>query len=237
MAVASAGLGLLDAAAAAIPSYNCTIVDGVPDSLSVKVTDGFSRRAWWRQLGRVSPFSIDLQEMVARASGGLILAALSDGYLDMMSDDLEALPGPELAMLRVFTRAPAARIAPGLRPYVMPYDDRLDGPGSPIKGTRSDFAGRALRHFAGVVLASLPNATIKVHANAVTAALSELPYPEQIQRNRLEDDEIVKRIHEHWDAAAGGTARLLRIFRDQLNIGCEQGRFAQLVRQARAERL
>lgn len=237
MAVASAGLGLIDAALAEIPAYNCTIVDGVPDSLSAKVTDGFSRKAWWQHLSRVSPFSINLQEMVARASGGLILAALPDGYLEMLSDELEALPRPDLAMLRVFTRASTARIAPGLRPYVMPYDDRLDGAGSPIKGTRSDFAARALRHFAGVIIATLSNASVENHATAVTAALSGLPYPQKIQRDRLDDNEIIKRIHEHWDAASGSTTRLLRIFRDQLNIGCEQGRFALLVRQARTERL
>ena len=236
MAVVSAGLGLLDTATAEIPGYNCTIVDGVEDSLSSKITDGFSRRAWWRHLGRVSPFSTNLVDVVARTDPGPVLVALSDGYLDMLSDDLASLPGGQLARLRIFTRAPIARIVPSLRYYVMPYDDRLDGPDSPIKGTRSDFASRALRHFVDVIIASAPNGSVEAHAERVRGALEGMSFPQQFQRERLEDDEILKRIHQHWDAAAGSSARLLRIFRDQLNIGCEQGRFAKLVRQAKAER-
>jgi hypothetical protein len=236
MAVVSAGLGLLAGRDVEIPAYNCTIVDGSVDSLPRKTTDAFSRKIWWRHLSGLSPYSVQLGEVVAQAGEGVILAALSDAYLDMLSDDLEALAGSDLARLRIFSRAPLTRIAPHLRPFVMPYDDRLDGPNSPIRGTRSDFACRALRHFADVILASTPAESVEFHANAVAASLAGLFYPLQIQRERLEDVEIIKRIHEHWEAAAGSSARLLRIFRDQLNVACEQGRFAQLVRQVRAER-
>ena len=47
---------------------------------------------------------------------------------------------------------------------------------------------------------------------------------------------LSSKMREHWDAVGGSSSRLLRLFRDDLNIACEQGRFAALARVIRAER-
>lgn len=232
--VISAGLGLVDASEP-IPSYACTVLDGAEDGIEPKVLGDFSSMEWWDHLKRVSPFARDLLEVVASAEGRLVLAALSDSYIRMLSEDLMALADERLARLRVFTRAPLDRIPVRLQPCVMPYDDRLDGPASPIKGTRSDFAGRALRHFSDYILPGAEGDTSDRHSQAVREAMEEWPFPSMVERQRLSDDEILALLHEHWEAARGSTSALLRVFRDQLNVACEQGRFAALARQVRAE--
>jgi hypothetical protein len=128
------------------------------------------------------------------------------------------------------------RIAPKLRPYVMPYDDRLDGPDSPVRGTRGDFAGRALHHFAEYIVRDGDNQSAGEHGAAVSAALSGWRMAARFDRQRLEDSEVLALIRDHWDAERGSTARLLRRLRDDLGVACEQGRFADLARRVRAEK-
>ena len=231
--IVSAGLGLIDAFEL-IPAYACTVLDAVPDSISGRVEGGFSRSGWWREVMRVSPFHLRL-DTLAQERDALILAALSDSYIEMVSEDLLALPQVRLSHLRIFSRTPLARIPDGLRGQVMPYDDRLDGPDSPIRGTRSDFAARALRHFAERVLPIRPDASTLAHADAVREALGDWRLPRPVVRLRLDDGDIVRLLRKHWLVAGGSTARLLRLFRDELKVSCEQGRFAALARQVRAE--
>jgi hypothetical protein len=233
--VVSAGLGLVDASED-IPSYACTVLEGADDGIGSKVLGEFSSLDWWSQLKRVSPFNRHLGQIIKSGDDQLVLAALSDSYIQMLSDDLLALEDIQISKLRLFTRAPLERIPQRLWPFVMPYDDRLDGPASPIKGTRSDFAGRALRHFSETILPSAEDRAAEEHASAVRHAMEGWPFPSLFERRRLSDDEIRLLLHEHWEASRGGTSALLRVFRDDLNIACEQGRFAALARQVRMER-
>lgn len=232
--VASAGLGLIEARAE-IPAYACTILTDAPDSIVARTQGAFAPTAWWVALASVSPHHRGLGELASRSSG-LICAALSDSYLDMLSADLVALPKPVLSRLRIFTRAPTDKIASGLRSFVMPYDDRLDGPDSPIRGTRSDFAGRALRHFAEHIAMKEDQRSAAEHALAVVAALHGWGMPPRFDRHRLDDAAILDVIRSRWDAEGGSSTRLLRHLRDDRGVACEQGRFAALARQVRAER-
>ena len=146
--------------------------------------------------------------------------------------EVMGLPIDRFARLRLFTRTPRSRIPEGLRNYVMPYDDRLDGPDSDIRGTRSDFAARALRHFAGLQTCG----TATEDAAAVDAALAGWRMPKIQNRIRRDDSELLNLMRQHWDSAEGKSSKLLRLFRDDLGVACEQGRFATLARQVRGER-
>lgn len=232
--VVSAGLGLVSASNL-IPSYGCTVLDGAADSIEPKVQGCFSIVEWWAHLKRVSPFAVDLSDAVRSAGDGLILAALSESYIQMLSQDLVALSDESLARLRIFTRAPLVRLPEKLHLCVMPYDDRLDGQESPVRGTRSDFAGRALRHFSNYILPGLEGGSLDRHSGAVLRAIESWSFPSTIERQRLTDGEILELLRQHWGAARGSTSVLLRVFRDQLNVACEQGRFAGLARQVRKE--
>lgn len=231
--VVSAGLGLIDAGAQ-IPSYACTVLDGAQDSISARVLGGFSKAGWWRELSRVSPHAVGLPD-VAGGSEGLILAALSDGYIEMMLAEFMALPEARQEDLRLFTRAPKERVPPQLHPFLMSYDDRLDGPDSPIRGTRSDFAARALLHFVDHVLMKGDQRSAAQHADAISLAMESWRAPPVFSRQRLTDEEITRLMHDHWAQVGGSAAKLLRLFRDELGIACEQGRFAALARQVREE--
>jgi hypothetical protein len=70
----------------------------------------------------------------------------------------------------------------------------------------------------------------------VTAAQAGWRVAARFERARHDDEVLKVLIAQHWMAANGSGSRLLRIFRDDLNIACEQGRFAALVREVRATR-
>lgn len=232
--VVSAGLGLIFASER-VPAYACTVLVDAEDSIGGRALGAFSIRGWWKVLTDVSPFSQSLAE-IASQQEGLICAALSDSYIDMIAEDLVGLPDNLRGRLRLFTRAPLGRVPEPLRRFVMPYDDRLDGPDSPIRGTRSDFAGRAVRHFAGLVGSEIGLLSASVHAEAVTAAMAGWRLPSKADRIRHDDAALLDLIRAHWDVESGSSSRLLRHFRDDLGIACEQGRFAGLARVVRSER-
>ena len=232
--VASAGLGLVEARSK-VPAYACTILTDATDSIVARTRGPFTATRWWGALAIVSPYHRGLAELTRRSTG-LICAALSDAYLDMLSVDLVALPKPVLGRLRIFTRAPRDKVVPILRSFVMPYDDRLDGPDSPIRGTRGDFAGRALRHFAEYIATGADQRTADEHSAAVAAALHGWDMPPRFDRHRLDDAAILDVIRSGWEAARGNSSKLLRHLRDERGVACEQGRFAALARQVRAER-
>jgi hypothetical protein len=229
--IASAGVGLVEASTK-IPPYACTIVADRGDSIGSRIAGGATPSDWWRALADRSPFSLSIAG-VAAASAGLICAALSDAYIALLGNDLIALPARDLQRLRLFTRAPVARVPEALQPFIMPYDNRLEGPDSPIKGTRSDFSGRALRHFAKYVHETGDTRSAEQHADAVSAVQDGWRSATRFERIRHDDDALKALIAKHWVAANGSSSRLLRIFRDELNIACEQGRFAGLVRDVR----
>jgi hypothetical protein len=232
--VVSAGLGLISADAR-VPPYACTVQVNVPDSVAGQVVGDYSAAGWWRALGAISPYAEPLHQ-VAVEIDGLICAALSEAYIEMITEDLCAMPAAAQARLRLFTRAPLDRIAPMLRPFVMPYDDCLDGPDSLVRGTRGDFAGRALHHFAQFIVGGVDMRSAVEHGAAVKDAIADWRMAPRFDRLRLDDASLLNLIRDHWDAERGSTARLLRRFRDDLGIACEQGRFADLARRVRGER-
>lgn len=235
MFVISAGLGLIDAAGE-VPSYACTVASGAVDGIEPRVLGNFSSAEWWAHLNQISPFTSNLASVFSGTNSELFLAALSDTYIRMLSPDLLALADNHLAKLRLFTRAPLEGIPERLRPYVMPYDDRLDGPESLVRGTRSDFAGRALRHFSDYVLPDTKGLSAQEHRDSVELAMAGWSFPVNVERHRLNDDQILSLVNKHWEETRGSTSVLLRFFRDKLNIACEQSRFANLARRVRVER-
>ncbi|MFA9199834.1 MAG: hypothetical protein ACEQR8_01420 [Cypionkella sp.] len=232
--IVSAGLGLIDVSTA-VPPYACTVLVDAPDSVRSRVMGAFSVERWWEALCKISPFAVALHDAVEDAHGP-ICAALSDAYIEMIAEDLLALPASMLGRLRLFTRARLDRVPAALQPFVMPYDDRLDGPDSSNRGTRSDFAGRALRHFAELTRGEPEGRSAAEHAAKVLATLDGWRMPAKVDRIRHDDAALLDLIRAHWDAERGSSSRLLRRFRDDLGIACEQGRFAELARHVRSER-
>ena len=234
LVVVSAGLGLIEASTP-IPSYGCTVLVGADDGVQARVPGAFSIGSWWRALSKASCFSISLADLV-REQPGPLLVALSQAYLEMLAPDLIALPAADLVRIRIFTGSPIDRTPAALLPYRMPYDHRLDGPDSPRQGTRNDFASRALAHFVAMGRGKVPQTLLAEDAEAVASAIALWREPEKFDRKRYDDEAMRKLIGQYWDSAGGSSSRLLRYFRDELDIACEQSRFAALARQVRGER-
>lgn len=228
--VVSAGLGMIHASER-VPPYACTILEGSVDSVAKRTVGGASSNDWWAALSRESPFSVRLHD-AALAGGGLIFAALSDAYIEMISEELLALPEAIMSRLRLFTRAPMQRLAPDLRSFVMPYDDRLDGRDSPIPGTRGDFAARALNHFVTAIVAVDDDRTAGAHAAAVETVMKDWRFPAVVKRDRYDDEKIIELIRSHWNDEGGCT---LERIRHEFNVACEQGRFSALSGIVRAQ--
>lgn len=217
--IVSAGLGLISAESLA-PSYDLTVAANAPDSILRKT--GESARAWWSQIESV------LEPAPAMDGEGLILAALSRPYLDMVADVWARWPTERLDRLRLFSKeAPGAGIGAPFDKAWMPYDDRLDRvDGGTYAGTQGDFAQRALKHFVDKFGAAPGDITD--HRAAVLAALEGLEARERPMRERLDDNEIRMLIERDWSLVQGRSGAMLRHLRDTLGVACEQGRFKTL---------
>lgn len=216
--VVSAGLGLVSADAT-VPSYGLTLLASHEDGILGKIDGGAA--AWWRAMSAASPFNgADIP------GRGLILAALSAPYLEMVAEDWKGWTPERFARLRIFSKTAPRGLAAGLAPAWMPYDDRLDAIGPEHAGTQADFAQRALRHFAVTFTASSGDASSD--AAAVRGALQGLKVRELPERKRLDDAGLLALISAEWDAAGGQSGAMLRRLRDDLHIACEQSRLKTL---------
>ena len=115
---------------------------------------------------------------------------------------------------------------------LMPYDGRLNGGNSALPGTGTDFAARALADFTRWILPGLPDADLEAHRGAVVRRISSWAYNSRLIRERHTDEQLSALITEHWNEAGRSASRMLRYFRDELGIACEQARFSRLFARA-----
>ncbi|RYG88180.1 MAG: hypothetical protein EON59_05245 [Alphaproteobacteria bacterium] len=226
LAIVSAGFGLIDATTV-VPSYSLTTSVQDPDNV-LRKTGGLSAD-WWNAVQAVTPYA----SKAATEETGLILAALSSGYLAMVADEWSQWPTERLDRLRLFTKERPSGSAAALLTAWMPYDDRLNAVGVGFAGTQGDFAQRALRHFA-TSFGGSPSTT--ADAALVRLALNGLAAPMRPKRPRLADDAIIALIRENWDVVGGRSGAMLTHLRRTVGFGCEQDRFKTLFHAAAQRR-
>lgn len=234
--VISAGLGIVDQDQE-IPSYSATVTPGYPDSILKRIPFGTASSSdWWYALQSELPGVRGFRDEVKESRASLVLIALTEKYAEMIQSDLEDLDAEEIARLRVFGAGIAKHLPERLVPTVMPYDERFDGPQSPRPGTMSDFAPRALRHFADLLHSG------QVLGEDLEADRSELErhmtgwLPREIPvRAKLSDDEVIEFIDASWEETGGRSQVTLRLLRDS-GHACEQKRFRDLFHKAREQR-
>ena len=232
--IISAGLGLVSVSDL-IPGYDLTVSGNSASHIRTKIQgEVFSPQQWWLELTKCQKPPSTLLHLIRDNHQDLVVLALPSNYLSMVLDDLSQLNYAELARLRL-VGAPEKTVPPHLRPLWLPYDERLDGPDSPISGTRSDFPQRAARHFLETIWPTAPYAASEIHSGLVRNALSTFARPSNPRRERLDDAAIVALIERFWEQAEGRSSRLLRILRDEKCVACEQSRFKKLVHIAKAK--
>ena len=221
--IISAGLGLIESTTQ-IPNYEAT----VSGNSSITERLGCSPSEWWKLLQKNSKFTSNWPD-----HSQTLLIAASEQYMQMIADDLMSTGRPN-ERVRIFTRTNLTKIPVSLRPSVMPYDARLDGEpievGTPnsFKGTLSDFASRALFHFVKVVLPQSPDGQLIDHQKFVTECMNKNRVIVRLNGVSRTDSEIMQIILEHGASVGWKCGATLRLFRDHLNIACEQKRFRNL---------
>lgn len=231
LSVISAGMGLITETDR-IPSYSLTISDGHADSISSRVMDGaaFSPQQWWSALRSAGIRRRSLAEVVAKSKETLFVLAVSSVYLALVVEDLLDLKTRDLERVRLIGPRWNEEVDEGLQHVHMPYDSRLDGKKSPIRGTESDFPQRAGRHFIELALRTRTKPTPERDRAMVLRALRGWPYKEPIVRSKLPEAQLRRVVKKVLREAGGHWSVALRTLRDDLGIACEQGRFQKMCR-------
>ncbi|GAN75838.1 hypothetical protein Asru_0009_31 [Acidisphaera rubrifaciens HS-AP3] len=224
--ILSAGLGLV-ASDTPVPAYGLTVSRSGAESIWSKVIGPFDASRWFAALTK-GPHAVGWDKVFSPGSGR-VLIALTRPYAVMIAPTLASLPHDDLKRLRIFGAGLSTLLPPTVREAVAPYDDRLD---TMMPGTRSDFAQRALLHFAQHIAVVARDQ--KGDAEAVKCALAPVRAPLRPTRRSGSDADILTLIKARL-APGASASRLLRQLRDEDYIACEQGRFTELFRQAKAE--
>jgi len=227
--IVSAGLGLISPEDR-IPAYAMTTVGLTDENVLRKCPSGTKPADWWK--AALNPGI--LADLIVEAKGRVFLA-LPSVYLEMVQDELLGLPTQAFEKIRIFTGGSETLKGSPLQECVMPYDTRFDGPDSPIPGTKSDFASRALRHFIELAV-QIGEQTLSKDKDLVSTALAGMRTPMRPTRTRVTDTDIRDALISAWAEARGNRQKLLRHLRDVLLVSCEQSRFARIARELEEER-
>jgi hypothetical protein len=223
----SAGLGLV-ADYARIPAYSLTASPGSPDSIAARLTEPFDAAKWWQALGRARPREGGLVKLLRSYRVDIVLVALPGSYLTLIQADLAALPRSKRSRLRIIGPRRGSELPEELSAQWLPYDGRLDNPGTSFNGTASDFPQRALRHFVTHILPHARRMDAAGHSMMVNAALGDgLVYARPRGRS-ASDEEVLSQISKLWLRFGGRRNLILRELRRTLRIACEQSRFKRL---------
>lgn len=232
--IVSAGLGLLRANEL-IPIYDLSVTGGGENDVREKILGTFIDEDWWSNINREfwgedKPIS----KMVIRAPARIYVFALSSKYYRLVEDDLLSIPPMDRKRLRFVGLGMEKVVDKALLPYLLPYDSRFDGPDSPIRGTRSDFAQRAARHFVQELVARGVNG-LEEQKKTISRLMEKWHAPMQPGRESMTDEKILAYIRKKAkEAPKCGNSRMLRALRDS-GFRCEQNRFKGLYCRATGE--
>jgi len=235
--VVSAGLGLVNGEEK-VPSYNLTISPSTRDSIQNKLIDGmqFDYRSWWHEINSKLNYNDNhLSSLIKARKDTIFVISLPKSYLDFVASDLFSLDERSLSRVRFLGSNSISFVPEIAKDFVMPYDERFDGPESINPGTRSDFFQRITRHFVECILPYNLSATHKEHAKTVQDFLLPMRLPLRVKRAQKTNKEIEKIIKKNWDECAGSSAKMLRILRDNELVACEQSRFAIIFKQLKLQ--
>jgi hypothetical protein len=230
LAVVSAGLGVRNGSDL-VPPYSLTVAGRDPDSIWRAVTNNCRNdpSQWWAALNRRTGDSAPLATLIGSKPETLFVVALPSAYMQMVSADLATLGAADRRRVRLIG---PTELDPSMASHwndnLMPYDSRLDGAGSPIPGTRSDFSQRAARHFVRLLGHSRRSLSAEDHATLVRQSLEGLQAPVLARRPQHSDLDLREIIRELVEETGGKASESLRRLRHQRQIACEQGRFKRL---------
>lgn len=219
--VVSAGLGLVNIKEE-IPSYDCTISSGHKSSLDNNCSDKPNLTEWWRAISTGQFSSGLISELKEKPD--FILISLTLKYLKMVEEDLR-----KTDIVKIIFTGPSNKINDlGQNVIRAPYANPLDGPDSPIRGTKSDFAQRCHSDF--LERLRMHN-DLDISLASVEQDMTQWRRPKEINNQKFNDAEILRLIIGNKDKY-NSVGKLHKYFRHELKVACEQKRFTKLYRQA-----
>lgn len=224
--VVSAGMGVVGVEDS-IPPYSLTVTARDADSILSRCSAGDSTSAsWWQALLQQDGME-GLSAFFERTGTSLVVLAVSTAYLEMLTDEVASLPAKHLARLRILGPKDASVLPMAVQEYVMPYDGRLNGPDTPMRGTELDFPHRAAVSFLKLVTNDKRRDTAAGHARRVRLSLSHMRPQKRAKRERLTDAAIRNYIRQ-IKATTNSMAIGLKKLRTSHGVACEQQRFRKL---------
>jgi hypothetical protein len=224
--IISAGVGFISAMDV-IPPYNLTMQRDHPDSILNKIPDD-GPADWWSSINTLGVSKKRLTEWITSTRDTLVVFSLTPSYLALIGEELCALASRDLERLRIIGPREKSLLPDPLKQLTMPYDSRLNGPDSPIKGTESDFPQRAARHFVGLLREKRGIGRASRDAKLVERAQEHWRPRVSPVRRRLVDAELRKVIQDVLRISGGRWTVALRVLRRDLKIACEQNRFREI---------
>ena len=224
--IVSAGLGLIHSDHT-IPPYDLTVSGGASSIAPLLLSKKASPSDWWEALSKAKGQLHPLAAFLSSFKSGIVLLALPSTYLEMVAEDLKAIPSRSADRLRIFTSPRGMQLIPKtLERSAIRYDERLEG--SSFSGTQSDFAQRALCHYVCELKGHM--APLDGSKAAVTASLSKFKRRTIPKRVKKTDSEIAALLRKQWRKHDGKSSSLLRYLRDEAKVACEQSRFRDIWR-------
>jgi hypothetical protein len=223
--VISAGLGYVRGDTP-IPSYDLTVRQRGPGSISARVTGEFSYQDWWNSVA-VGPFASSLPAEGSPDRHSFILLCLSKDYARLVQRDLVEVAKAGIDRIRIFGLSIERALPDALRPAVLPYDERLGGLGN--AGTRVDFPQRALLDYARNVASAMGD--IAKERELIRVRLDGGQRPHSRPQRRTDDANIKKLIVNLLPTIGPSRSRLLAHIRHEEGLSCEQSRFSNLFRE------
>ena len=213
----SAGLGLINSSDT-IPSYECTISIGKPGSISEYFNGRDDFKKWWEFLLSTKYSSGSIFKNTKDAD--LIFISVTADYLKMIVDDLKNIK----KQFYIFTGSKDLAIELGFQNNLMPYNEVFDGPEGSLRGTNRDFAQRSHADFLRRL--ELYNNFDKAFCSVEHDMKTWIP-PVKHNNTKKTDEEISSFI-QIYKSKFRNEKELLRHFRYELKIACEEKRFKKL---------
>lgn len=221
LSIISAGLGLVHSSETK-PLYDLTVSSANSSSIVSKINTGeFSLKDWWT--GVNEGISTPITSFIHNAENTFVVIVLSSRYFDLVRQDLEMMSPEVLRRVRIVGIKPQPNAV--LTPAILPYDDRLNGPDSPIPGTLSDFPQRCAAHF----MQNIYNGgTQSEDSERVARSMEPLAWPVRTTGKKMGDEQLMGIIADAIKETGFPKTKLLPHLRHTLKVACEQKRFATL---------
>ena len=215
--IISAGLGLVYSNHK-IPSYECTVSKGNPGSVVDYCDEYFDFKDWWKFLLFTKYSSGSIFKNTKHAD--IILISVTADYLKMIAEDLMNVK----KQFYIFTGSKDLAIELGFENNLMPYNEVFDGPEGSLRGTNRDFAQRSHADFLRRL--ELYNNFDKAFCSVEHDMKNWIP-PIKHNNTKKTDEEISNFI-QMYKSEFRNEKELLRYFRYELKIACEEKRFKKL---------